>query len=130
MIQKNKNLAAVIAIIVIVAVTASVVTYVLMRGSVGPARSGLYAITLSDGRIYFGDIASENESVLVLTDVFYAQNAGGATSATSSVSLVKLGNEFHGPQDRMEINRANILFVEPLRPDGKVAKAIQAYQGK
>ncbi len=49
-------------------------------------------------------------------------------TSQGDVSLLKLGNELHGPEDWMEINPAHILFIEELKPDGKVAKAIDAYK--
>jgi len=44
--------------------------------------------------------------------------------------LLKLGNEVHGPEDQMEINREHVVFIEKLKTDGKVAKAIAAYKEK
>lgn len=61
-----------------------------------------------------------------------AQNANSSSSSSSSsqqpqLSLVKLGNELHGPADLMHLNRDQILFYEDLKADGKVAQAIAAY---
>lgn len=62
-----------------------------------------------------------------------AANTSSAASASSGsqqqpqLSLVKLGNELHGPADLMHINRDQILFYEDLKADGKVAQAIDAY---
>jgi len=39
---------------------------------------------------------------------------------------VKLGSEIHGPEDLMIINRAQILFVENLKPSGRVSQAIRS----
>ena len=44
------------------------------------------------------------------------------------LSLVKLGNELHGPQDKMEINDAHIIFIESLKQDGRVVEAIARYK--
>jgi len=38
--------------------------------------------------------------------------------------VIKLGGEVHGPQDRMQINRQHILFVENLQDESKVVQAI------
>ena len=45
-----------------------------------------------------------------------------------SVSLVKLGDELHGPADKMEINRDQILFIEDLKPNSQVVMAIKNYK--
>lgn len=50
------------------------------------------------------------------------------SSAKSDVNLVKLGEELHGPNDRMKINKSQILFTESLRDDSKVVKAIGNYK--
>lgn len=98
-----------------------------------PARSGTYAVFLSGGQVYFGTIAKEDGKRLLLQGIYYIQLKGGQTSVLadqSDVSLLKLGNELHGPEDWMEINRDAIIFIERLKPDGKVAKAIEAYKQK
>lgn len=53
-----------------------------------------------------------------------------AAPATDNFSLVKLGNELHGPEDKMSINLSQVLFVEDLKVDSKVVEAIRAYELK
>jgi len=107
--------------------------------------SGYTAVFLTNGQVYFGHLTRANSEYPELTDIFYLQvnqslqsGANGSTTpaATSStdsnqqpqLSLVKLGNELHGPADQMFIGRDQILFYEYLKSDGKVAQAIQAYK--
>jgi hypothetical protein len=69
-----------------------------------------------------------------LTDIYYLQVGPQQGSATApnqpsttpqqQISLVKLGNELHGPVDEMHISRAQILFYEDLKTDGQVVTAI------
>ena len=65
-----------------------------------------------------------------LKDIYYLQvgpqqGSGAATASSSqSITLVKLGQELHGPVDEMHINRSQILFYEDLKSDGQVVKAI------
>ncbi len=42
--------------------------------------------------------------------------------------LIKLGEEVHGPEDAMIINRDQVLFYENLKPGGKVSQLIQNYK--
>ena len=104
--------------------------------SQGPHRDkGLYGVFLSNGQVYFGTIAKENSDRLLLTGIYYLQAMGGAPtdpshSNASDVTLQKLGSEVHGPEDWMEINTKQILFIEKLKDDGRVAKAIQSYTSK
>lgn len=96
------------------------------------ARKGIYAVFLNNGQVYFGSIGLETADRLNLENIYYLKTAKPVLSQdelqnASDASLVKLGNELHGPEDRMEISRSQILFVEKLKADGKVAKAIEQY---
>lgn len=91
------------------------------------------AVFLSNGQVYFGQSDEEESDTVILKDIYYLQVTKGLQPAEGSteqneLSLVKLGNELHGPEDQMRINREHILFVEDLRPDGKVVRAIQRYK--
>ena len=110
-----------------VLIVAPVCSRALMRLAFYPARLGSYAVFLTNGQVYFGTMAGEDESRVVLRDIYYVQTKNGNASGTDA-SLVKLGNEFHGPEDRMEISRPQILFIEPLKTDGTVAKAIEHFR--
>ena len=98
------------------------------------------AIFLTNGQVYFGKIQSYNSNFLHLEDIYYLQvvqkplqqtQTGDGTVAQSQgqseLSLVKLGNELHGPQDAMKINADHVLFVEKLKSDSKVVDAITRY---
>lgn len=95
------------------------------------------AVFLSDGQIYFGKITEVQPEYLVLEDIYYLQveqqvqpdreNTDGQNSEQPKVSLAKLGNELHGPEDKMFISRLQVLFWENLKTDGQVTKAITDY---
>jgi hypothetical protein len=94
------------------------------------------AVFLTNGQVYFGEIKSINKQYVDLQGIYYLNvnqqvQPDQKTSATqqntnqnSSISLVKLGCELHGPVDRMLINREQVTFWENLKDDGQVAKAI------
>lgn len=100
------------------------------------------AVFLTNGQVYFGKINSHNNTYLELVDIYYLQvkpvlqqgeEGNGNTNASSQeqkteLSLVKLGNELHGPLDRMMINKDQVVFVEDLKDDSKVTDAIRRYQ--
>ncbi len=107
-----------------------------LLGWVDPAK--YQAVFLSNGQVYFGRVTEVNRQTLVLEDIYYLQafqplQAGeeGNVSLISGqdFSLVKLGDELHGPEDRMNINLDHVLFTENLRNDSAVVKAIAEYQG-
>ena len=112
------------------------------------ASSGYQAVFLTNGQVYFGKLANASSDYVTLTDIYYlqvtqpalqgSQQTGGATAATQQqvatpesqpqLSLVKLGNELHGPLDSMKINRDQILFYEDMKADAKVIEAINKYK--
>lgn len=91
-------------------------------------RDGLYAVFLTNNQVYFGTINREDRSKVLLTNIYYIQMKDQNAASASDISLMKLGNELHGPEDQMEINRDHVLFIEKLKPDGRVAKAIADYK--
>ncbi len=112
------------------------------------ARAQYQAVFLTNGQVYFGHVQDRNAQYLKLSDVYYLQSvqplqepqAPGdikkkdaptpPVPAQPELTLVKLGQELHGPRDRMDINRDQVLFIEDLRDDGKVASAIKGYNAK
>ncbi|PJA92680.1 MAG: hypothetical protein CO133_01875 [Candidatus Komeilibacteria bacterium CG_4_9_14_3_um_filter_37_5] len=100
------------------------------------------AVFLSNGQVYFGKVVSEGSKEVVLKDIYYLQVVQRPLQTTETgntqvaqdqqqtqqeLSLVKLGNELHGPVDEMTINAAHILFTEKLKSDSKVIDAISRY---
>jgi len=100
----------------------------------GGATGDWQAVFLSNGQVYFGQTSHEDKDVVNLKDIYYLQVTRALQPATEGqteqqeLSLVKLGNELHGPEDQMRINRDHILFIEDLKEDGKVVRAIQRYK--
>lgn len=97
--------------------------------------TGWQAVFLTNGQVYFGKIAKENNDTIILKDIYYLQVAqspqpdpGGQTAQGNNLSLVKLGNELHGPKDAMKINMSQVLFTEELKSDSKVVDAIVRYK--
>jgi hypothetical protein len=82
-----------------------------------------YAVLLSNGSVYFGQIEGLGSAYPVLKDVYYVQsNVNQETKAVSN-ALVKRGKEWHGP-DRMIINEKAIVFLEPVGKDSRVSQLI------
>lgn len=88
------------------------------------------AVFLTNGQVYFGNIKTVNSKYLDLQNIYYlnvnqqVQPNQDNKQTQSSISLVKLGCELHGPLDKMVINREQVTFWENLKDDGQVAKAI------
>jgi hypothetical protein len=90
------------------------------------------AVFLNGGQVYFGHIKDLDSNGIRIHDIYYLrvnqQVQPGQQANSNDVSLVKLGCELHGPEDRMVINREQVVFWENLKDDGQVAKAVKQYQ--
>lgn len=93
------------------------------------------AIFLSNGQVYFGKVINANNRMLMLNDIYYLRATQALQSGdqdfgnnADDFSLIKLGNEIHGPEDNMNINLEHILFVENLKDDSKVVEAIMTHK--
>ncbi len=94
---------------------------------------GWQAVFLDNKQVYFGKITSVSRNDIRLVDIYYLQgdgkNAGYPTDAKEAgLSLVKLGDELHAPQDIMTIGRTHILFTETLKDSAEVVKAIEHFK--
>lgn len=95
------------------------------------------AVFLSNGQVYFGKIIKINKETVVLRDIYYLQvvtqplqrSAEGEIiqQEEQRLTLIKLGNEIHGPKDEMIINRDHVVLMEDLKDDGRVVTAINDY---
>ncbi|HXH26863.1 MAG TPA: hypothetical protein VNG90_03125 [Candidatus Acidoferrum sp.] len=127
--------------IVIVIIAVILLCFVCMWGrrmwfsNEGSINGGEYqAVFLTNGQVYFGKLSNVDDGYAKLTNIYYLQvqqqvqpTTGSSNSQTPQVSLTKLGNELHGPEDQMYIAHDQMLFWENLKGNGKVAQAIAQY---
>lgn len=107
--------------------------FLLVRGTF--SSSNYHAVFLDNDQVYFGKVSRKNSKYLRLTEIYYLQvrqplQNQQQGSPVPDFSLIKLGNELHGPDDLMEINRDHILFVEPLADNSRVTQAILDYKAQ
>jgi hypothetical protein len=81
------------------------------------------AVLLANGNVYFGHLSGYGSHAPVLTDVFYIVSQTDPNTKQTNNVLVKRGKELHAP-DRMYISPNQIIFVEPVGKDSKVAQLI------
>lgn len=87
-----------------------------------------------DGQVYFGKLVVYNDDLYALTDIYYVrvenpiQPEGANQAAQPNISLAKLGNELHGPEDTMYVSRDKVLYWENLKDDGQVVTAIKNFK--
>ena len=101
------------------------------------------AVFLDSGQVYFGKVTKIGKDTVTLQNIYYLQvvtqplqeSQGETAAATNTntnpdqqrLTLVKLGNEIHGPKDEMVINRSHVVLMEDLKDDSRVVQAINDY---
>ncbi len=94
----------------------------------------MQAVFMNGGQVYFGRITGLNSKNIVLEDIYYLrvnqQVQPDAEPKENDISLVKLGCELHGPEDRMVIKQDQTIFWENLKDDGKVAQAVAQFKSQ
>ena len=94
------------------------------------SRSGYQAVFLANNQVYFGKISHMESSYPVLEDVYYLRVTQVLQPSDQTpgqqIQLMKLGGEIHGPENRMMLNKSQILFIEDLKPDSQIVGAIEA----
>ena len=101
-------------------------------GLSGVNGSEFQAAFLSNGQVYFGKLSGVNDKYVKLTNIYYlqapqqnVQPGNNQQQTPTQLTVVKLGNELHGPEDSMFIARSQLLFWENLKDSGKVVQAIK-----
>jgi len=101
------------------------------------------ALFLTNGQVYFGKLSNLGQKYVSMTDIYYlqvqqtssgteqnVQPASNSSTPNSQVSLAKLGNELHGPEDHMFVASDQVLFWENMKNDSKVTQAIDKFQSQ
>ncbi len=119
-----------------------------------PQSDEFVSVFLTNNQVYFGKISNVDSNYPTLKDVYYLRvqtslvpaDTSGNTGVTvegknkttptpppqgkQELTLVKLGNELHGPTDEIRLNKDQILYIEQLKKDSKVVVAILQYEAK
>lgn len=84
------------------------------------------AVFLDNNQQYFGHLHNVGTRHPSLTDVYYVRGQGPVADnpANQQFSLIKFGNEIHGPEDLMYLNWEHVLYWENLKPESEVVKGI------
>lgn len=129
--------ATVVAAIVVAGGVWFVATSVL--GTPGVDSSKYQAVFFTNGQVYFGKLQQLGNGYLKLTDVYYLQtqttdedstNPQSTAKEQQNTTLIKLGEEIHGPEDAMIVSKDQVLFYENLKKDGKVSQSIEQYKSE
>ncbi len=96
----------------------------------GPSDDQWSGVFLTNGQAYFGHFYAAPGDYARLREVYYVlatqlQPSDPRVPVQTQLSLQRLGGEIHGPKRDMRVSKAQILFVEDLRPDSPVVATIQ-----
>lgn len=132
---KSVILVAVVAVLLIVVLAGAVMFMKKDRdGGMEAVKKDQYqAVFLTNGQVYFGKVEDMTKSTIKLTSIYYLQVQQSVQPAEqkkdddkeAQISLAKLGEELHGPEDTMYIAKDQMLFWENLKDNGKVVQAIK-----
>ncbi len=86
------------------------------------------AVLLTSGDVYFAKVEAGFGHYLTLRDIYYPQVPETQPGQQPQIRLIKFGNEIHGPQDEIRVNRDHVIMIQPLRLDSQVLKTIAAYK--
>ncbi len=116
MINKDKfiKIALIVAIILL-----SVLVYISFINKVDK-KPTYHAVFLRTGDMYFGKLSRFPK--LILSDVWFIQR--NVDDEQGGFNLMKYSNAMFGPEDKMEINKENVIWISKLRDDSQVVSFI------
>jgi len=134
--SKKHGLVILIVGIIILIILVVVLTFVFLGPIMNKTPSSSWsAIFLTNGRSYFGKITKTDSEFITLDDVYYLQvqqvppSAEGEESQPQ-LSLISIGDEIHGPENFMRINKDHVLFIEKLKANSSVVASIEQQMNK
>ncbi len=121
----SRSWKGVVLVAAILAVAVLAVVWVSKREPAVRFGTPYQAVLLSNGQVYYGRLEGFGTARPLMTEVYYVQSSANPQTREQTNILLKRGREWHGP-DRMYLNPSQILLVEPVGPDSKVAELIKA----
>jgi hypothetical protein len=129
--RSNQRGSAVVQLVWTVAGLVLIVAAILSMKATWPSNvkftTPYQAVLLTNGSAYFGKLEGYGSPHPVLTEVYYIVTQTNPDTKQNNNVLVKRGKELHEP-DRMYLNPQQILCVEPVGPNSKVAQLIAQAQ--
>jgi hypothetical protein len=125
-VEKRPAMAAspVIVAAIIIALSILLASWFAARSHVVQFDKPYQAVLLTNGQVYYGRLDGYGTDHPVLREVYYIQSSVNPQTHEQSNILTRRGKEWHGP-DRMYLNPSQILLVEPVGTDSKVADLIK-----
>ncbi|MGA2022554.1 MAG: hypothetical protein ABSH02_18315 [Candidatus Sulfotelmatobacter sp.] len=132
MMRNQQGSAAVQVVWVLTGIVVMVVALLLLKdlrpGSPVVFKTPYQAVLLTNGSAYFGKLDGYGTPRPVLKEVYYIVSQTNPETKQTNNVLVRRGKELHEPGD-MHLNPNQILCVEDVGPNSKVAQLIAQQQG-
>lgn len=113
----------------IVAVAMLAAAWLLKREPAVSFETAYQTVLLSNGQVYYGRLEGYGTARPLLREVYYVQSSANPQTHEQTNILLRRGKEWHEP-DRMYLNSSQILLVEPVGADSKVAALIKALKAQ
>jgi hypothetical protein len=130
--RNQQGSAAVQVVWVLTGIVVMVVALLLLKdlrpGSPVVFKTPYQAVLLTNGSAYFGKLDGYGTPRPVLKEVYYIVSQTNPETKQTNNVLVRRGKELHEPGD-MHLNPNQILCVEDVGPNSKVAQLIAQQQG-
>ena len=125
-VSKGTNLPVTVLIAALVSVVTAIVTAYLSQHifTTKVAFTTEYqAVQLNNGAAYFCKVEGLGTPFPVLREIYYIRSSQNPETKQVTNTLLKRGSEWWQP-DRMIVNSADIVFVEPVSANSRVAELI------
>jgi hypothetical protein len=116
-------------VVAVLVVISGLLAHAQLRHRPPSFTSEYQAVLVASGQVYYGRLEGFGTAYPVLRDIYYVQVKVDPETKQSSNVLIRRGQEWHGP-DRMYLNPASIILVEPVSPDSQVARLIAEQRKK
>jgi hypothetical protein len=131
--MKSKSVIIAIAVLAVIVLGGLFIWPLNLGGKIWEAHSSWYAVHLSNGIVYVGQIKSVNSQTVVLEKAYYMQSYGaGQNNSGESAQfygLIMQGSEAPLLSDqKIYINRPGVLFWEKLKPGSDMVNKLDEHK--
>ncbi len=130
---KGNNFNSVMKFVILLFALSTVMLLFLGCAQEDPKKSDLnteyQGVLLINGTGYFGKIEKIGPRFVEMKEVYYVHNQQNPETKEVQSLLVKRGREWHAP-DKMFINMAQVIMIEPVAPESRLYKMIKDLKTK
>lgn len=127
----KRKLLSIFILFIFIIVVVSAVNYLFSKFIVvvGPKvnPNAYQTVFLEGNQQYFGHLKGLGTRAPYMTDVYYVRPIGQYKPdlLQQNFSLVKMGDEINGPENKLYLNWDKVLMWQEMKADSKITKAIE-----